>query len=82
MGKHSNIIFCQEDLTIIDSIKHISASMSSVREVLPGRTWFIPHTQEKLDPLAMDRTMFENAVFQMDRPVFQALYQSLTGLSP
>ncbi len=82
MGKHSNIIFCQEDLTIIDSIKHISASMSSVREVLPGRTWFIPHTQEKLDPLAMDRTMFENAVLHSDRPVFQALYQSLTGLSP
>lgn len=82
MGKHSNIIFCQEDLTIIDSIKHISASMSSVREVLPGRTWFIPHTQEKLDPLAMDRTIFENAVFPMDRPIFQALYQSLTGLSP
>ena len=42
MGKHSNLIFCQEDNTILDSIKHISANMSSVREVLPGRTWFIP----------------------------------------
>ena len=36
MGKHSNIIFCTEDGKIIDSIKHISAQMSSVREVLPG----------------------------------------------
>ena len=33
MGKHSNIIFCREDGTIIDSIKHVSASMSSVRAV-------------------------------------------------
>ena len=27
MGKHSNIIFCREDGTIIDSIKHISAQV-------------------------------------------------------
>ena len=33
MGKHSNIIFCNEDGTIIDSIKHVSSQMSSVREV-------------------------------------------------
>ena len=31
MGKHSNLIFCTEDGTIIDSIKHISAQVSSVR---------------------------------------------------
>ncbi len=37
MGKHSNIIFCDEDGTIIDSIKHVSSAVSSLREVLPGR---------------------------------------------
>lgn len=47
MGKHSNIIFCTEDNKIIDSIKHVSAQMSSVREVLPGREYFIPDTMEK-----------------------------------
>ena len=47
MGKHSNIIFCDENLKIIDSIKHISAQVSSIREVLPGRTYFIPETQER-----------------------------------
>lgn len=31
MGKHSNIIFCKEDGTILDSIKHVSAQVSSVR---------------------------------------------------
>ena len=36
MGKHSNIIFCDMDHKIIDSIKHISGMISSVREVLPG----------------------------------------------
>ncbi|MCR5269007.1 MAG: NFACT family protein, partial [Lachnospiraceae bacterium] len=33
MGKHSNIIFTDENDTIIDSIKHVSSLMSSVREV-------------------------------------------------
>ena len=44
MGKHSNIIFCDENNVILDSIKHISAQVSSVREVLPGRDYFLPHT--------------------------------------
>ena len=35
MGKHSNIILCDDNNTILDSIKHISAQTSSVREVLP-----------------------------------------------
>lgn len=82
MGKHSNIIFCQEDDTIIDSIKHISANMSSVREVLPGRTWFIPHTQDKMDPLSMSREAFAETVFGKNLPVFKAVYTSLTGFSP
>ena len=51
MGKHSNIIFCEEEegrLRIIDSIKHVSSAMSSVREVLPGRDYFIPKQGESL----------------------------------
>lgn len=47
MGKHSNIIFIDEEDVIIDSIKHISGMVSSVREVLPGRSYFIPMTIDK-----------------------------------
>ncbi len=53
MGKHSNIIFCDDTGRIIDSIKHISGMVSSVREVLPGRDYFIPKTQDKLNPLRL-----------------------------
>lgn len=31
MGKHSNIIFCDENRMVLDSIKHVSSHMSSVR---------------------------------------------------
>ena len=34
MGKHSNIIFCDEDMVIIDSIKRIIHFVSSVRETI------------------------------------------------
>ena len=49
MGKHSNIIFRTPEGTIIDAIKHVSAAVSSVREVLPGREYFIPNTESKVD---------------------------------
>lgn len=82
MGKHSNIIFCDEENRIIDSIKHISASTSSVREVLPGRTYFIPETQHKCNPLETDREEFLNQVFTKPMPLSKALYSTYTGLSP
>ena len=72
MGKHSNIIFCDEDNKILDSIKHISGLVSSVREVLPGKPWFIPHTQEKFDPLTADRALFMEQVFLKPCDCFKA----------
>lgn len=82
MGKHSNIIFCDEENRIIDSIKHISASTSSVREVLPGRTYFIPETQHKCNPLETNQEEFLSQVFTKPMPLSKALYSTYTGLSP
>ena len=63
MGKHSNIIFVNEG-TILDSIKHVNSIMSSVRQVLPGKEYFIPHTSEKLNPLDVEKEVFFKTVFQ------------------
>lgn len=83
MGKHSNIIFCNSEGMIIDSIKHISAMMSSVREVLPGRTYFIPSTQEdKLNPLEVTEEAFMDTVMKKPLSITKALYTSFTGTSP
>lgn len=81
MGKHSNIIFRDDDL-IIDSIKHVSSQMSSVREVLPGRSYFIPDTQEKFDPLTLKEDTFYDKILSKPMPLSQAIYKSLTGISP
>ncbi len=82
MGKHSNIIFINEENMILDSIKHISGLVSSVREVLPGRTYFIAETQSKLNPLTTPVSDLKDLLLAKPMPVFKALYTTFTGLSP
>ncbi len=82
MGRHSNIILCQPDMTIIDSIKHIPSNVSSLREVLPGRPYFIAATQHKLDPVTVTKDQFTETVFSQPMPLGKAVYSSLTGISP
>lgn len=82
MGKHSNIIFCNDEGMIIDSIKHISGMVSSVREVLPGKDYFIPGMLDKLNPLDSSRITFFEHLTAKPLPVFKALFTSFTGFSP
>lgn len=82
MGKHSNLIFTDEKGMILDSIKHVSCNVSSVREVLPGRDYFIPKTQEKENPLTIDEETFMDKILTKPMNISRALYTSLTGLSP
>lgn len=82
MGKHSNIILTDESNMILDSIKHISHNVSSVREVLPGREWFIPDTMGKHDPLTVEKEEFENLMRNAHMPAQKAVYTQFTGISP
>ncbi len=82
MGKHSNIIFCDDKDMIIDSIKHISGMVSSVREVLPGRIYFIPKTQDKAELLACTKDEMATVLRAKNVPLFKAVYTGFTGISP
>lgn len=82
MGKHSNIIFTDAEDNIIDSIKHISHNVSSVREVLPGRKWFIPNTASKKDALSVSRDEFIDTIVNAHVTVQKSIYTSFTGFSP
>lgn len=81
MGKHSNLIFMDEKKMIIDSIKHVSAQVSSVREVLPGRDYFIP-TQGKRNPLLSDAQEFRTQALAKPVTAAKAIYGAYTGISP
>lgn len=82
MGKHSNIIFVDDQNNIIDSIKHVTSVMSSVRQVLPGKPYFIPETMDKSNPLEISKEDFFQTVFSKPMPLSKAIYISFTGISP
>ena len=82
MGKHSNIIFVDDQGMIVDSIKHISHMVSSVREVLPGRDYIYPVSGDKVNPLKVDVNYFMNHIMIKPLPVAKAIYTSMVGISP
>ncbi len=82
MGKYSNLILCDDKSVILDSLKHVSAVMSSVREVLPQREYFIPVTVEKKDALTTTYEEFAGLAKESRQAPFKMIYQSYTGISP
>ncbi|OKP80064.1 hypothetical protein A3842_12400 [Paenibacillus sp. P3E] len=59
MGRHSNIILT--DLatgTIIDGIHHVTPTISSYRNVMPGIAYIEPPQQHKLNPLVIGQEAF------------------------
>ena len=81
MGKHSNIIFTDNEHKILDSIKHISLLVSSVREVLPGRDYVYPPS-DKLDPMKVTYDELKDSIAVKPYSVMKWLYGSLNGISP
>ena len=67
MGKHSNIILTSETSTIIDSIHHIDFEISSVREVMPGRKYILPPSQDKLNPFSIKKSDFDSILKSNDK---------------
>ena len=82
MGKHSNIIFTDSEGMILDSIKHISANISSVREVLPGRRYCAPPSKGKHSIFALTPELFTNEIIKKPLTLTKSLYTSITGMSP
>ena len=82
MGKYSNLIFTDDEDRILDAVRRVPSSVSSVREVLPGRPYFLPNTQNKTDPLEISAEAFSRLFDGSHAPLEKALGEHLTGLSP
>ncbi|MEG1993685.1 MAG: NFACT family protein, partial [Oscillospiraceae bacterium] len=83
MGRHSNIILVGNDGKIIDSIKRIDPSMSSVRQVLSGMRYELPPLQDKLNILTCSvEDIIERILGGGDYPLSKALMNNIGGISP
>ncbi|MBE6037587.1 MAG: fibronectin/fibrinogen-binding protein [Anaerofustis stercorihominis] len=82
MGKHSNIILINDETgKIIDSIKHVSSTVSSYREVLPKRDYVSP-PNDKLDPLDYDMSDCMDIIsFNADKNISAAFMNTFSGIS-
>ncbi|MFD1705825.1 NFACT family protein [Siminovitchia sediminis] len=83
MGRHSNIILAdQKTEKIIDSIKHIPASVNSYRTVLPGSVYVYPPAQNKVNPLDADTNdILRNIDFNVGK-MDKQIVQHFAGISP
>ncbi len=83
MGRHSNIMLIGNDGKIIDSIKRVTADMSSVRQVMPGMMYVFPPSQNKMNTLNADYDKLEERLKNgRDIPLSKALMENLDGVSP
>jgi predicted ribosome quality control (RQC) complex YloA/Tae2 family protein len=82
MGRFSNIILTADDCRIIDSIRHVDYTISSVRQVLPGGAYVLPPEQEKppliSDALSSLQLDFSQSGTRLDK----LLLSSIAGISP
>lgn len=84
MGRHSNIILTHSsDNSIIDSAKRIPTSVSRARQILPGLTYSLPPSQDKLNPINnISNKDFVDTFLDFDGPIFKAIYSKFLGISP
>lgn len=82
MGRHSNIILFDSENKIIDSIKHIPDTVSSVRQVLPGEDYVLPPGKEKQNPLLERGDKLENFLLEVRQEQFsKTILNNFMGIS-
>jgi len=82
MGKHSNIILLNSEDKIIDAVKHIDNDISSVREVMPARQYFLPPAQNKQLPENISPSSLINSDEPDIKHIEGLLLTTIKGFSP
>ena len=81
MGKHSNLILCDQSGKILDCIKHLSPFMNRHRALQPGSSYILPPSQYKLDGRSVTLELFSNTLTfnsQLDKQIVA----NFKGFSP
>src|SRR5450756_1948584 len=79
MGKNSNLILLNQELKILDAIKHVSSDQNRYREILPGRIYLTPPEQIKQP---MDDWQPPTSDEELSLSVLDWLRHHLDGVGP
>lgn len=84
MGRHSNIIFLNEEDKVLDCTRLVDASVSTVRTVLPGITYQPPPPQEKISPFEVDEKTVTDVILSCppEQKIDKFILEKFAGLSP
>lgn len=82
MAQYSNIILLDENDVIIDAVKRVDNTKSSVREVLPGLCYELPPGQNKLSIIDDTPEDILSAITTKNTKLNNAILSSMEGMSP
>ena len=83
MAKHSNLILVSESGRIVDAVKRIDCTQSSVRQILPGGEYHNPPAQNKLSLLDETAERTAETVFSFSSKLLSSsLLSCVEGASP
>ncbi len=88
MGKHSNLVLTDDEGKILGAAKHVGATISRYRQILPGREYLPPPGGDKLDLRSADpallRVLWSNSLQENDAPasVRDWLMSTFSGVGP
>ncbi len=84
MGRHSNLILVSSQGKVLDAVKRVDFSVSSVRQILPGLEYELPPKQDKIDPTQCTAEDFLDVFHaeEGDTPVHKVLLNRFLGVSP
>ena len=83
MAKHSNLILVSESGRIVDAVKRIDCTQSSVRQILPGGEYRDPPAQNKLSLLEETAEKTAETVFSFSSKMLSSsLLGCVEGASP
>lgn len=83
MAQYSNIILLDENNVIIDAVKRVDESKSSVREILPHVHYVLPPQQDKFSFTRNSvEEMIGNVLEKKTKLLSSALLSTIEGISP
>ncbi len=83
MAQRSNIVLVSENGKIIDAVKRVDETKSTYREVLPGGTYVLPPTQNKMSVAESGyEEITEEILKKSNQKLSSAVLSTLEGVSP